>query len=403
MRDAKDLYARYRGALAGVPLPAAFVDLDAVDRNVDAICAPVRAAGKTLRVATKSLRCVELLRHVVARGGAAIRGVMAYSPREAVRLVERGFDDVVVGYPTTQAADVAAVAQANRRGASVALVIDAPEHLAMAGRAGEQARARVPVIVDVDVAYRPLGVGPHVGVRRSPLRSPEAVADLAARAERTPGVAFAGLLAYEAHLAGVPDEVGDRVMTAITRRMKESARHDVVERRRAVAGELARRQIAVSIFNGGGTGSVAFSATDPSLTEVTAGSGFVASHLFDRYEGLALAPAIGFALEVVRRPAQDLVTCAGGGLVASGAAGADRLPAPWLPEGLRLTALEGAGEVQTPLEVPHGVRLALGDPVMMRHAKAGELAERFERYHFVRGERVERVVPTYRGEGWCFG
>jgi D-serine deaminase-like pyridoxal phosphate-dependent protein len=402
--DRSGLYARYTAALAGAPLPLAFVDLDAVDRNVDALTAPVRAAGKTLRVATKSLRCLELLRHVVARGGGAIRGVMAYSPREAVWLVERGFEDVIVGYPTTQAADVASVAQANRRGASVALVVDAPEHLALAGRAGEAAKTRVPVLVDVDVAYRPLVVGPHVGVRRSPLRKPVDVADFATRAARTPGVAFAGLLAYEAHVAGVADgPEGARIAAAAIDRLKEASRADVLERRAVVAKELSRRGLPIAIFNGGGTGSVAFSAMDPSLTEVTAGSGFVASHLFDHYRGLALTPAIGFALEITRRPAPGIVTCQGGGYVASGQAGADRLPKPWLPEGMTLLSLEGAGEVQTPIEVPSGARLSIGDPVFFRHAKAGELAERFAEYQLVRGERVERVVKTYRGEGVSFG
>jgi D-serine deaminase-like pyridoxal phosphate-dependent protein len=58
--------------------------------------------------------------------------------------------------------------------------------------------------------------------------------------------------------------------------------------------------------------------------------------------------------------------------------------------------------VQTPLAVPDGVRLDLGDPVFFRHAKAGELAEHFAEYALVRGDRVEARVPTYRGAGRCF-
>ena len=38
----------------------------------------------------------------------------------------------------------------------------------------------------------------------------------------------------------------------------------------------------------------------------------------------------------------------------------------------------------------------------LRHAKAGELAERFTDYYVLRGDRVT-AVPTYRGEGQCFG
>jgi D-serine deaminase-like pyridoxal phosphate-dependent protein len=138
------------------------------------------------------------------------------------------------------------------------------------------------------------------------------------------------------------------------------------------------------------------------LTEVTAGSGFLASHLFDGFRGLDLTPAAYFALEVVRRPTERIVTCHGGGYVASGASGRDRLPVPALPAGLRLLSLEGAGEVQTPLELPRGRTLRLGDPVFFRHAKAGELAEHFTEYLLVRGSRLEGRVPTYRGLGKCF-
>jgi D-serine deaminase-like pyridoxal phosphate-dependent protein len=158
----------------------------------------------------------------------------------------------------------------------------------------------------------------------------------------------------------------------------------------------------IPLFNGGGTGSAGWSAADPSLTEVAAGSGFLDSHLFDGFRGLTLKPAAFFALQVTRRPGPGLVTCQGGGFIASGPPGQDRLPVPWLPEGLGLLGLEGAGEVQTPLSVPPGLAIDLGAPVLFRHAKAGELAEHFESYALIRGERVEARAPTYRGLGRCF-
>ena len=135
---------------------------------------------------------------------------------------------------------------------------------------------------------------------------------------------------------------------------------------------------------------------------MAAGSGFLDSHLFDAYRGLSLRPAAYFALQVVRRPGPGLRTCHGGGYIASGACGRDRLPVPALPDGLRLLSAEGAGEVQTPLAVPEHTPLELGDPVFFRHAKAGELAEHFEAYILVRGDRVEARAPTYRGLNKCF-
>jgi D-serine deaminase-like pyridoxal phosphate-dependent protein len=398
-----DLYRRYRDALRDEPLPVALVDLDALERNIDAVVAPVRERGKTVRVASKSVRCPALLRRIAARGGAAVRGIMAYSPSEACFLVHEGFDDILVAYPTTQRQDARIVAAAIANGARVTLAADAPEHLTVASAAGAEAGIRVPVVVDIDVSYRPLGERVHIGVRRSPLREPGEVANLAEHVAKDAHLAFAGLLAYEAHLAGIPDlDAASPLAAAAKRALKARAREPVREQRRAIVRELERRGLHAPLFNGGGTGSVAWSADDPSLTEVAAGSGFLDSHLFDGYEGLALQPAAFFALQVTRRPTPDLVTCQSGGFIASGGAGADRLPVPYLPEGLTLLGLEGAGEVQTPLVVPPGLRLELGDPVFFRHAKAGELAEHFATYLLVRGDRVEERVPTYRGRGRCF-
>ncbi len=398
-----DRYARYREALRGEPLPLAAVDLDALERNVDALVAPVARQGKTLRIASKSVRCAALLRAIAARGGPAVRGIMAFSPAEACWLAGEGFDDILVAYPTAQLDDARLVAAAAGRGASITLVADAPEHLAVAVAAAAHFGVRLTVAIDVDVSYRPLGDRLHLGVRRSPLREPAAVAAFAERIQESRHLAFGGLLAYEAHVAGIADR--DRFAPALAsakRALKALAREPVRQQRQAIVRELSRRGIPIPLFNGGGTGSVAWSAQDPALTEVAAGSGFLDSHLFDGFDGLALAPAAFFALQVTRRPAAGLVTCQGGGFIASGAPGPDRLPAPYLPEGLSLLDLEGAGEVQTPLSVPPGVALELGDPVFFRHAKAGELAEHFAAYALLRGDRVEGRVPTYRGAGQCF-
>jgi D-serine deaminase-like pyridoxal phosphate-dependent protein len=135
------------------------------------------------------------------------------------------------------------------------------------------------------------------------------------------------------------------------------------------------------------------------VTEIAAGSGFYAPTLFDRYSDFTLTPAAAFALPVVRKPSRKVATLLGGGYIASGAAGPDRLPEPWLPEGLRLDSLEGAGEVQTPVIGDAAASLKVGDQVLLRHAKAGELCERFDSLYLVQAGEVVDEVPTYRGEG----
>jgi D-serine deaminase-like pyridoxal phosphate-dependent protein len=137
------------------------------------------------------------------------------------------------------------------------------------------------------------------------------------------------------------------------------------------------------------------------VRNIAAGSGLYGPALFDTYQHFRPQPAAFFVLSVVRRPAPDIATVLGGGWIASGAAGPDRLPTPAWPTGLRLIATEGAGEVQTPLQGPGAHALRLGDRVWFRHAKAGELCEHVDQLHIVDGEHL-RSVATYRGEGKTF-
>jgi D-serine deaminase-like pyridoxal phosphate-dependent protein len=181
---------------------------------------------------------------------------------------------------------------------------------------------------------------------------------------------------------------------------------------RRSAAELAQRRGAVvaalgefadlEIVNGGGTGSLELTAAEEAVTEVTAGSGFYAPTLFDRYSRFDLAPAAGFALPIVRKPSPRIATALGGGYLASGSGDPACLPGPWLPPGLSLDPEEGAGEVQTPLLGEAAADLRIGDRAYLRHAKAGELCERFDSLHLVEGHEVVDVVPTYRGEGRSF-
>ncbi len=399
--------ARYRRALAGEALPAALVDLDAFDANVARLLAPARAAQKRVRVATKSLRCPALVARVAAAAGELVNGLMTYTATETAYYASDGVAigaaarDLVLGYPTVQAADAAALAAANRDASAAAIVDDAAQlgPLAEAARAAE---TRVPVVIEVDMSWRPLP-SVHVGVRRSPLRAVDDVIALARRIAVEPSLRFHGIMGYEAQLAGVPDAAPFAAwQNPLKRAMKQAAKPAIARVRAAVVDGLVAAGLAPAIVNGGGTGSADWSSGDGALTEITVGSGFLAGHLFSGYAGLELRPALLFALQATRRPRAGIVTCHGGGWVASGAAGADRLPVPVYPRGSRLLPLEGAGEVQTPVALPDGVDVALGDPIFFRPAKSGELAEHFDEYLLVRGDRIEARVPTYRGLGRRF-
>ncbi len=399
--DAADAHRRYDKIFAAVEAPFAFVDLDAVWENADDMRR--RAGSKPIRVASKSVRCRALLRRILDRDP-GFRGLLNFTLPEALVLAGEGFDDLVVAYPTTDRAALRGLAEmaAGAPERAPAVMVDCDAHLDMIESAGADARAPVAVAIDVDVGWWPLGGRLKVGPKRSPIRTPEAAAALAAEIERRPGLRLAGLMAYEGQIAGVGDDVpGKRLKNLAIRWMQRSSAREIRVRRAAVVDAVS----AVSeprFVNGGGTGSIELTAAEDAVTEVAAGSGFYAPVLFDYYRGFRLRPAAMFALPVVRRPGPGVATALGGGYPASGPSDELRLPQPYLPAGLRLDPLEGAGEVQTPLIGRAAQALRVGDRVYFRHVKAGELCERFATLHLVEGGEVIDEVPTYRGEGRTF-
>lgn len=377
-------------ATAGVAAPFAVVDLSALRTNADDL---VRRAGEMpIRVASKSVRVRALLDETLRRKG--FRGVMAYSLREAIWLAREGHDDILMGYPSVDALALAELSGDLRLARAITLMVDSAEHLELLAAAAT-GRQQLRVCLDVDASLRLGRV--HLGVRRSPLRSPVDAAVLA-EAAVTAGFAVVGLMFYDAQIAGLPDtSFPVRLVKQLSDRDLRTRRSAVAEAVRSVAG------VALEIVNGGGPGSLHITGQDPVLTELAAGSGLYGPTLFDGYRDFRPTPAAVFALPVVRRPGPGMVTAFGGGYVASGAPGWSRVPQPVAAQRLRLRKNEGTGEVQTPLLGRAVDTMGLGDRVWLRHAKAGELMERFTEVHLVEGERVTGTVPTYRGEGWSFG
>nr|WP_221472253.1 amino acid deaminase/aldolase [Amycolatopsis umgeniensis] len=378
--------------------PFAVVDLDAFDANGADLLR--RAAGKPIRVVSKSVRCRYLLERVLARPG--FEGLMCYSLAEAVWHVEQGTtDDIVVAYPTADHGALRRLAADDRARAAISIMVDSPEHLDLVDAALGQDHPEIRVCLELDASWRPLP-GVHVGTRRSPVFSPRQAADLARTILSRKGFRLVGMMAYEGQIAGLGDAAGSGVKNSIIGWMQRKSIVEIAKRRGA-AVRAVRALADLEFVNGGGSGSVESTGAEAAVTEIAAGSGLIGPTLFDGYAHFSPRPAAMFALPVVRRPAPKVATLFSGGYIASGPTESSRQPTPYLPEGLSLLGFEGAGEVQTPVSGEAARRLRLGDRVWLRHAKAGELAERFTHYHVIIGDRVDRTVPTYRGESQNFG
>lgn len=356
----------------------------------------VRSRGVPIRVASKSIRVRGVLEAVLALPGYS--GILAFTLPEALWLAE-SFDDIVLGYPTVDKAALTALATDGAAAKRITLMVDSVDHLDLIDAIlPPTQREVIRIAIDADASWRAPALG-HVGVRRSPVHTPNEVAELAQAIVRRPGFHLVGLMMYEAQIAGQTDASGHQ--DGLMRWMKRQSGAELNVRRRSIV-EAVRRIAELEFVNGGGTGSLEFTAADTSVTELTAGSGFLAGTLFDDYQGFDPAPAAAFAFDVVRKPLPDIATILGGGWIASGPPVASRQPTAAWPRGLKTLAREGAGEVQTPLQGPAARNLKIGDRVWIRHAKSGEGSERVAAYQVVNHGEIVDELPTYRGEGKAF-
>jgi D-serine deaminase-like pyridoxal phosphate-dependent protein len=389
---------RYDAATAHLDPPFAVLDLPAFRTNARDLAR--QAAGKPIRVASKSLRCRELIAEALRQPGFA--GVMAYTLPEAIWLARCGFPDVLVGYPVAHRAGIAELADPALAAAITLMVDDAAQLDLVDSVLPRTARPQLQICLELDASWRRFGGRLHFGTRRSPVHTLDQAVSLAREIVARPGFALTGMMAYEAQIAGLADAPPGRPVYGATLRLLQRRSYAELRERRAAVVAAVRQVAALRFVNAGGTGSVALTADDPATTEITAGSGLYGPALFDGYRAFRPRPAALFALSVVRRPAPEIATVHGGGWIASGPSQPDRQPVPWLPDGLRLLGTEAAGEVQTPLRGPAACELKVGDRVWFRHAKAGELCERVTELHLVDGGQVAGTTPTYRGEGHAF-
>ncbi|MFC5406995.1 amino acid deaminase/aldolase [Cohnella soli] len=390
-------YEAYKKLFAHLPMPFAYLDLSMLDRNIADIAAA--AGNKNIRIASKSIRSVDVLRRILD-SGAPYGGVMCYTASEAAFLADQGFDDLLLGYPTWEADGIRALVERVAAGKQITFMVDSIEHVAHIEKFAQGSGTRVPLCLDVDMSTSYPGL--RFGVWRSPINGWEQAKPVVEAIVGSRWLKLDGIMGYEAQIAGVGDDVpGATFQNRIVCFLQKRSVSEVARRRAEVVRGLSSIGVALRFVNAGGTGSLATSREEEFVTEVTAGSGFYGPTLFDYYKSFRYLPAAGFAVEIVRKPRVDIVTCLGGGYVASGAAGATKLPQPYLPQNLRLFSLEGAGEVQTPVLAnrPEHRGLHIGDPIFFRHAKAGELCERFDCLNVVADGAIVGKYATYRGMG----
>jgi D-serine deaminase-like pyridoxal phosphate-dependent protein len=382
-------YQNYLEALKDVSNPSLFLDLEAFYKNLHWVIS--HSGDKKIRIATKSIRSVEILKKIHA-SNPVFQGFMTYTLEESLWLKSLGLKDLLIGYPTTDRSSLNKLAEDP---SEIVLMVDRIEHLDLLEEIAAAKKTTFEICVDLDLSLDLPGV--RFGVYRSQLHETKHLIHFLNHLKSCTHLKLVGAMGYEAQIAGVTDDKSKvmQVLKIISLTQLQGRRQRMVEMILAEGHKLR-------IVNGGGTGSLKNTNKEKVVTEITIGSAFYAPVLFDHYQDFKLTPALFFSSPIVRHPSKDIFTILGGGYIASGQTDDIKQPRPYLPPDLSLIKNEGAGEVQTPLSYTGHLCLEIGDLVIMRHAKAGEICERFNQIHIIEKNKILETVSTYRGQGKCF-
>lgn len=391
-------YQYYNQLFKGKQLPLAFLDLDLLDQNIDEISK--RSTHGTIRIASKSIRCSYVLKRILD-SNPIFKGIMTFMPQEAIWLLDNGFDDLLMGYPTVNISNIESFCKATKSGKRIIPMVDDIEHLQLIQTAAKKYEIIQPICIDIDMSSDFPGI--HFGVYRSPINSLNKFKKLIDELGKFPNIHLEGIMGYEAQIAGIgTNDPYMGLKNYAVKMMRNLSINELAKRRTDCIKYAQSKGHTLPLINGGGTGSIESTLKEQYITEVTVGSGFFSPGLFDYYENFKHQPAAGFACEIVRIPKKGMFTLMGGGYIASGGIGLAKQPTPYLPKGISLVQNEGCGEVQTPVIYNGKEKLNIGDTLLFRHAKAGELCERFDKIHLISKGAITQTTPTYRGEGKCF-
>ncbi|MGE7918332.1 alanine racemase [Viridibacillus sp. NPDC093762] len=377
--------------------PFAWIDLDALDANIDFI--NQHKNGKSIRIATKSIRSKDLLTYIASKLP-TFSGWMTFTAEETLYLINEGFDHFLIGYPILEPMSTRKLVTHVKGGKDITFMVDDVRQIQFLQDIANEYDTSLHICIDINLSMKTPFI--YFGTRRSSLHSFSLLTQFLSQLSYFPNIIVKGLMGYEAQIAGVIDKPLQKWQAPMIRFLKNKSKKKLTVFRKQAVEELSKRFSTIEFVNGGGSGSLQYTIAQEEVSEVTVGSAFFAPALFDHYHTLNLKPAAGFALRVTRNPAPNIVVCHGGGYIASGAISKDKQPVPYDAQNYNFFDLEGVGEVQTPLHIQSGHQINIGDKIYFRHAKAGELCERFLSLEAKRKDRYIDSFATYRGDGKCF-
>lgn len=347
-----------------VTTPALLLDLAAAERNILRMAQRLESLPAGIRPHFKAHKSPDLaLRQVAARAV----GMSAATVWEAMVLVDAGISDVFLVNQVAEPVKMATIA-ALARLATIRVAVDDARNAQLLSDVAVAAHVTIGVLVELDT-----------GMGRCGVASPDAAIALAREVVACPGLRFDGLTGYEGHCSLIPrsDE---------RRKQQRAAMHALV----AGADAIIATGIPVPILSAGGTATWEWTAANPRINEIQAGTYVLMDSEYARMSD-AFEHSVFVQATVISRAGGRIVVDAGSKSVGDGmlavTVGLDSAPTRFDEE----HGIFGSGSV---------VNRAVGDRIRLIPGYAPATVNLYDAYHVVDNDVVVDIWPVLpRGPG----
>ena len=223
--------------------PALLVDLDALDHNASLMVQRCVDAGIAWRPHVKACKAPAMALRLLDAGAV---GVTCAKASEALAMAQGGVTDILIANEVVGVQKVTRLIEVAKL-ATLCVAVDDAANVREISAAADSAGVTIDLLVDIDVNLHRCGVTP----REAPA--------LCALISDLPAVRLRGLMGYEGHVMGLPDEEKERETAAAAAIL-------------AQATELCRADgHEIGVLSGGGSGNYRYVLKQGVLNELQAG------------------------------------------------------------------------------------------------------------------------------------
>ncbi len=348
--------------------PALVVDLEVMEQNIETLHSYFRQADAKVRPHVAGHQCPQIAHRQLAAGG-TVGGIAVTTAGEAEVFSNAGFTDILVANEIVTLPKIrrlCVLAGLNR----ITVAVDNPRNVDALSAEAVTAGVTLNVLVEVEAGLGRCGVPPGA-----------AALELARAVERSPGLAFAGLMAIPPAPLPSPEENGDLTPPDWASLEAETSRRlqPVLDTRQLIEGD----GLPVQVVSVGGTHNYDIAGAMSGVTEIQAGSYPLMDFSYCRVRA-EFTPAARILAQVISHPVGHLAIVDAGHKATGPDHGIAVLDGEPGASALRFSAEHGILELEglaihrflpgaTVWLVPQDLRLCLNQYDYIRAVRGGKL------------------------------